>query len=268
MIFDAHGDILTDMSEQSKNGMKNTFKKRHLEAYKKGGITHSIFVNWTDPKSDDANTFSEIFEDAFKEIEDNSDIFQLCYNYQDMLKSFENNKIGVILGMEGIKHLRDVNHLNELYSKGVRHASLTWNEENKYASGLDNKFDGLKPLGYEIITEMEKLGMIVDLAHTNEATFFDIINHTKKPVIISHGNAKAKCSHRRNYTDKQLQAIKEKNGVIGVCAIMPFVGDTVEDQTVQYISIILTEFNTDTNEKQNFFENRFIAIVGMQLPEL
>ena len=79
---------------------------------------------------------------------------------------------------------------------------------------------------------MNKLGMIVDLAHANEHTFKDIMNTSTSPVIISHGNTKALCSHRRNYTDEQLMMLKEKDGVIGICAIMPFVGDTAEDQTV------------------------------------
>lgn len=236
MIFDAHGDILTDMYLEAKKGNKNSFKKRHLENYKKGGVTHSIFVNWTSPKEKNPQVFDDIFQTSIQEINENGDIFKVCFKYQDMLDSVAEEKIGVILGIEGIKNLRNVNHLEELYTKGIRHATLTWNESNKYANGLDNDTTGLTKEGFDVVKTMNKLGMIVDLAHTNSYTFDDILDTTTSPVIISHGNTKKYCSHRRNYTDEQLFKLKENGGVIGICAIMPFVADNVENQNVQYMA--------------------------------
>ena len=236
MIFDAHGDIFTDMYEQKEKGLKNSFKKRHLEFYKKAGITHSIFVNWTNPKTEDPNLFKNIFDNAFIELEEHKDIFKVCLNYQDMIDSVADNKIGVIIGMEGIMHLEDVNHLRLLYEKGVRHASLTWNEVNKFAAGLSSKTEGLTLLGKEVLSEMESLGMIIDLAHANPRTFDDILNHTRGPVIISHGNTKALCGHIRNYTDEQLRKIKDRDGVIGICGIAPFISDDKTKQTVAFMA--------------------------------
>ena len=236
MIFDAHGDILTDMYQQNQKENNNSFKNRHLELYKKGGVTHSIFVNYTDPYTEDSKLFSKIFDNAFIELQNNSDIFKICLNYDDMLISSNENKIGVIVGMEGIAQLKGINHLRDLYSKGVRHASLTWNEENAYASGLDNNNTrGLTKKGIEILGEMEKLGMIIDLAHLNELSFYDVVNNTSTPLIISHGNTKAICDHRRNYTDDQLMAIKKSNGVIGICGIRSFIAKDNENQTVEYL---------------------------------
>lgn len=237
MLFDAHGDILTDMFEQIKIGTIDSFKKRHLELYKKAGITHSIFVNWTNPDTNNPNEFKEIFEAALTEVSFNNDIFKVCLTHEDLLNAPKENKIGVVLGMEGVAQLDDVEHLRFLYKKGVRHASLTWNDENKYASGLDNlNTRGLTTEGIEIISEMEHLGMIVDLAHLNEKSFLDVINNTKGPVIISHGNAKKLCDHRRNYTDSQLKMIQEKNGVVGVCGISAFISHNEEQQTVTFMA--------------------------------
>ena len=234
MIFDAHGDILTDMYQQKHN--LDSFKKRHLELYKKGGVTHSIFVNYTDPYIDDENLFSNIFENGFIELKKNNDIFKVCLTYYDMLESLSEDKIGVIIGMEGIAQLKGIKHLRELYDKGVRHASLTWNEENVYASGLDNlNTEGLKEKGIEILKEMESLGMLIDLAHLNEKSFFDVVNNTTTPLIISHGNTKEICNHKRNYTDEQLLAIKESNGVIGICGIRSFISSEEDNQTIEYL---------------------------------
>lgn len=236
MIFDAHGDILTDMYQQKLANNKNSFKSRHLDLYKSGGVTHSIFVNYTDPFKENDELFSNIFENAFAELQNNKDIFKICLNYNDMLLSVNEDKIGVIIGMEGIAQLRDVNHLNDLYNKGVRHASLTWNEENKYASGLNNKNTrGITKAGIEILHEMERLGMLIDLAHLNEVSFSDVISNTSTPLIISHGNTKANCNHIRNYTDEQLLAIKNSNGVIGICGIPMFIAKEKENQTVEFL---------------------------------
>lgn len=233
MIIDAHGDILTDMYDQMKKGNKNSFRERHLSMYKEAGITHSIFVNWTNPKTDNPNLFKDIFTNAFIELEDNNDIFYICKNTEDMKESLKQNKIGVIIGIEGIMQLKDANHLQDLYHKGVRHATLTWNEVNKYAAGLNSETEGLTLLGKEILDTMQELGMIIDLAHLNPRSFSEVIEYVKGPVIISHGNTKHICNHIRNYTDEQLKMIKDKNGVIGICGIAPFISSDKDKQTVQ-----------------------------------
>ncbi len=233
MILDAHGDILTDMYNQKKKGMKDSFKKRHLKMYKEAGVTHSIFVNWTNPKTDNPNLFNEIFNNAFLELGKNDDIFYICKNTEDMHESVKQNKIGVIIGIEGIMQLEDTNQLRDLYDKGVRHASLTWNEVNKYAAGLNSETEGLTLLGKEVLDTMQELGMIIDLSHLNPRSFSEVIEYVKGPVIISHGNIKNICNHIRNYTDEQLQMIKEKNGVIGICGIAPFIASEKDNQTVQ-----------------------------------
>jgi membrane dipeptidase len=235
MLFDAHADILTDIYEQRKKGLANPFTVRHLNAYRQAGITHSIFVNWTDPKTTNPNEFIEIFDVAFKELKAHPEIFSIATNYEQLVQP-KKDKITVLVGMEGIMQLKDVHHLEELYEKGVRHASLTWNEVNKYAAGLSSEDEGLTLLGKEILEKMEELGMIIDLAHSNPRTFNEIFQHTTQPLIISHGNTKALCNHIRNYTDEQLQMIQERNGVIGICGIAPFISDKPENQTISYMA--------------------------------
>lgn len=232
MLFDAHADILTDMYQEKLKGKTNSFKERHLKNYKEAGITHSIFVNWTDPKTKNEHEFCDIFEASLEELHNNPDIFNIIKNSTDMV----DDKINVIIGIEGIMQLKDVNHLRELYKKGVRHASLTWNEVNKYAAGLSDFDEGLTLLGEDILKEMQSLGMIVDLSHSNPRTFNEIVNCTTGPIIISHGNVKAKCDHIRNYTDEQLMMIKERNGVIGLCGIPAFISNHKENQSVQYLA--------------------------------
>lgn len=236
MIFDTHADILTDIYEETKKGNKDSFKTKHLSNYKKSGITHSIFVNWTNPFDRTDKDFYDCFDIAIEEIKNNQDSLSICYNYNDILKSNKDSKIGVILGIEGVKYLKNPEDIIRLYKKGIRHASLTWNEDNDYATGISKIDTGLTLKGEHLISLMESLGMIIDLSHSNEKTFKDIIAKTKGPVIVSHGNAKSLCDHPRNYTDEQLFLVKEKNSVIGVCAVANFISKDKKNQTVKYLA--------------------------------
>jgi membrane dipeptidase len=233
MLFDAHGDILTDLYFQAKRGNFESFRTRHLQNYLRGGITHSIFVNWSDPFNPDPSLFNDIFKYAIKEIHKMQDILYIIKNNSDMFLSSNKHKIGVILGIEGLSQLQDLNHLHHLYKMGVRHASLTWNEANRYAGGLSMPHQRLTQLGIQLLQEMENLGMIIDLAHSNEKTFYDILEYTTKPIIVSHGNVKALCKHKRNYSDEQLLALSRRGGVIGICAIPSFVSEDSGKQNVQ-----------------------------------
>jgi membrane dipeptidase len=236
MIFDAHGDILTDLYEKNIKGEKDTFRNKHYPNYKAAGISHSIFVNWTDPYQGNQEGFNQTFELAIEELKTCSDIVKICHTYKDIELAKQENKLGVILGIESIKFLAKPEDIIALYQKGVRHVGLTWNEENEYATGLDKNTSGLKEQGEKLLKIMQELGMIIDLAHANPQTFNDVMAITKGPIIVSHGNAKALCDHRRNYTDEQLLMLKKRNGVIGVCAVPYFISSEIENQTVDFLA--------------------------------
>ena len=235
MIFDAHGDILTDIYEEELRGHKDSFRNKHYPLYKKAGITTSIFVNWTDP-SKDQETFDGIFDVGIKALHDMNDIIKICYTYDDLIVAQKENKLGIIIGVEGLKYLKEVEDIKKLYQRGLRHAIITWNEQNDYACGALIEHGGLTDKGKLLISTMEALRMIIDLSHANPETFSDIINVTTKPVILSHGNAKALCDHKRNYSDEQLLMLKEKNGVIGVCAVANFIAIDKKHQDVAFLA--------------------------------
>jgi membrane dipeptidase len=236
MIFDAHADILTDIYDEIKKGNTNPFVERHLNYYLDSGITHSIFVNWTNPFSKDRSDFYDCFDVAINYIKAHKEIFSICYTLSDVKKAVDRQTLGVFLGIEGVQHLDSPEDIERLYQMGIRHASLTWNEQNSYATGLSNTETGLTDKGKAVIEKMVQLGMIIDLAHANEKTFKDIFELVQTPIVVTHGNAKALCNNKRNYTDEQLHMIKDRNGVIGVCAVASFVSDDKENQTVEFLA--------------------------------
>ena len=123
--------------------------------------------------------------------------------------------------------------IDEYYEYGARHASLTWNEENKLATGVRGDSNrGLTHLGKKAIKKMQDKGMIVDVSHLNDKSFFDVIDITTSPIIASHSNSRVLCNSMRNLTDEQLKAIRDVNGVIGFNSYKGFIDENKEKQNI------------------------------------
>ncbi|AYD41046.1 membrane dipeptidase [Clostridium fermenticellae] len=228
-VFDGHSDIFTDVTIKRSAGDKDIIKKYHLDRLKKGGVQASILGIWIDPPYTDQDPTSrmlQIMGYVAEEIEDLKEYGGIVYSYDDFSKLKDQNKLAILIGMEGISGFKDnANFINAMYKFGVRHAMLTWNEENEFATGVlsPNKNRGLTKLGVEVVNRMESLGMIVDVSHANEKTFWDIYENTTKPFIASHSNAYSVCNAARNLKDDQIKAIGERGGVIGMNAWPDFI---------------------------------------------
>ncbi|RKD31946.1 dipeptidase [Thermohalobacter berrensis] len=240
MIFDAHADIWTDVAIKRQKGQNNIIKKYHINKFKKGNIKGGIFVIWVDPPHDKEprKRTLEIIKNMAVEIVNNQDILKVVREYSDLKRAEDEEKLGVIIGIEGLSGIgKDVDLIDTLYLLGLRHASLTWNEENELATGVSgNPNRGLTKYGVNAVKRLEKLGMLVDVSHGNEKTFWDICEVTTKPIIASHSNCKALCNVPRNLTDKQLKAIAEKDGVVGINAFREFVHTNEDKQNIEYLA--------------------------------
>lgn len=239
MIFDCHGDIWTDVTVKRMKGQKDVIKNMHLDRFKEGNMIGGIFVIWVDPphdKSPQARTL-EIIEHMSTEIMDNLDILKIVKNVKDFDQAIEEGKLAIVMGMEGLSGIGTrVNLINALYLLGVRHMSLTWNEENTLATGVKgNPNRGLTEKGIEAVKLMEKLGIIIDTAHSNDKTFWDIYENTTGPIINSHSNARALCNVPRNITDDQIRAIAERGGLVGLNSFNEFVHVDRDKQDVHHL---------------------------------
>jgi len=230
-IFDAHSDILTDVTIRRSDGQSDVMRRRHIDRLRCGGIAATILVVWIDPPYTEDPTWRmlQILGAASDEMTEMQDIAGLVSHAGDMQAIQDSGRLAIILGMEGLSGLRgNVSLISTLYRLGVRHASFTWNEENEFATGAgspDTK-RGLTKLGIEALASMEKLGMIVDVSHANEKTLNDICDHVSRPLIASHSNAWELCKVPRNLKDCQIKAIAACGGVIGMNAWPDFIHPT------------------------------------------
>lgn len=205
-IYDTHSDIFHNLAFRTDS---DPFLKYHLNDLRKGEVKGGIWVVYSDRD------------------------FDVVKAYQKALLAFQAYKgeFDVILGLEGLRNVKDLKELDQLYQMGIRHAMLTWNEENHLATGAkSDSTHGLKPMGKEFIKYMNEHNMIVDVSHLNEKSFYEVLNENPKILIASHSNCYSLCPHVRNLKDEQLLALKIHGGLVGVVTARNFVAKEHELQ--------------------------------------
>lgn len=162
----------------------------------------------------------EMLELGAREFEKNADRISLCRSYDDLVAARNAGKVGAFLTIEdsGIFEC-DIDKLHEVYDRGVRLVTITWNFKN--AAGSPNNTpefseEGLTAHGIEMVAEMERLGVIPDASHLSDGGFWSLVEHCKKPFVCSHSNARSVASVTRNLTDDMLKALGECGGVTGL----------------------------------------------------
>ncbi|MCD6530046.1 dipeptidase [Candidatus Bathyarchaeota archaeon] len=170
--------------------------------------------------------------DAFgffeRELEQAGDEMSIVTTKRSLSEAIKDGKLGVVLAIENSDAVEgSLNVLRMLFKLGVRSIGLTHNPRSLAADGVGESRTGggLTTFGVQLIEEMNRLGIIVDLAHISEKGFWDALEVSRKPVIVSHGNCKALCNHRRNLTDEQIRGLASKGGVIGVTFVPAFIDE-------------------------------------------
>jgi len=240
MLIDIHGDIWTDVAIKRSLGERDIIKRYHLERFRKGDMAGGTFIVWIDPPHTEERPkerFFEIIKYMCQEIWENQDILKVIYSSKDFYHAVDEGKLAVILGMEGLSPLgEDPEGIYTLYQLGFRQISLTWNEQNAFATGTRGDVNrGLTELGKRAIRIMEELGIILDVSHANDKTFWDIYEVATKPIIASHSNARGLCPVPRNITDEQIKAIGESGGLVGINAFNEFIHVDRDKRNVDYL---------------------------------
>ncbi|MTI60633.1 MAG: membrane dipeptidase [Firmicutes bacterium] len=214
----------------------------NIPGLKKAGINLVVFAIFVEtnykPHLSLERTVQHI--DTFYSILEKNNTLKLVLNLEDIKKIDSNDKIGVILAIEGAEAVRDTKILRVLYRLGVRMISLTWNQRNQLADGVAENIThgGVTNLGRKVIDEMEKLGIILDVSHLSFSSFNDVLKYSNKPLIASHSNAWDICQHPRNLKDYQLLEIASRNGLVGVNFAPVFLNNSAKAEIIDVIKHI------------------------------
>jgi membrane dipeptidase len=163
------------------------------------------------------------FNTLYSNIETNSDKLLLVKNIGDIQKAKKEGKVGVILAFQDGRPMeRDLGFVKIFHQLGLRVSGLTYQRKNYFADGCGERTDsGLSKYGVELIEEMNRVGILIDLTHTGNKSALDVIEVSKEPVIFSHNCAKGLYDHFRNTSDEQLKALAKKGGVNCVGTFSP-----------------------------------------------
>lgn len=234
-VVDMHCDTILKLYEDYHNHKNGSLLENdgHLDLKKmvKGDYLLQNFAMFVH-LGDNSKPFlkaHQLIDYYYQEIEKYPNIIKPIYNYQDILDNQKNGIMSAMLTLEeGAVVENELAMLRNYYRLGVRMITLTWNFENgigypnftKPQCFEDiyhiNTQDGLTPFGLEYIQEMERLGIIIDVSHLGDAGFYDVYNHTTKPFVASHSNARSVCKAARNMSDDMILKLASRGGVMGI----------------------------------------------------
>jgi membrane dipeptidase len=170
----------------------------------------------------------ELFSALHEKVSVYPDQAEIGLSSEDVYRIKKEGKSTVYIGVEnGYPVGNDVANVKEFYDLGARYITLCHTKNNDICDSSTDKngpeFDGLSEFGEEVVKEMNSLGMLIDVSHISDASFFDVLKLSKTPVICSHSSARAICESPRNLSDEMLHALKENGGVIQICILSDYI---------------------------------------------
>jgi membrane dipeptidase len=232
LTVDTHCDTPMDFSNPDFDlGVKHEDGCVDFPRMKEGGLNAEFFAVYTGQGPRDDTSFNkvhkkalEIFAAIHKNVEKNSAVAQMAYTADDAYRIKKSGKIAAFIGVEnGYPIGKDISGVKEFYGLGARYMTLSHSRNNDICdSSTDPKgpeSNGLSPFGEEVVKEMNRLGMMVDVSHISDKSFYDVIKLSKAPVIATHSSCRALCENQRNMDDKMLLALKQNGGVIQICIL-------------------------------------------------
>lgn len=244
-LVDTHNDALTACIEKKVSLDQDLTGINHsdLKRFKQGGVDFQLFSVWCDGKKANPYAWAMQEMDTLDAVAvRNPTKIVIAKTWKQIQKALQAGMLVAQFGVEGGHMIEDdINKLDTFYQRGVRYMTLTWNNSPSWASSHADENNpkytgprGLTPFGKEIIARMNKLGMIVDISHVGEATFWDAIKTTTKPVIASHSNAYSLCPVTRNLKDDQIKAIGKNGGVIHLNFFSGFVDSNFSKKNIAF----------------------------------
>jgi len=235
IVVDTHNDILMRAVDLGIVFDQDLTGKTHsdLARWKEGGLDVQIFSVFCEGNQPNAFAYAIRSIDSLDVVvRRNPGKIVKVANYNELIKAVKQKMIAAMLGVEGGHMIEnDLNKIDSFYNRGVRYMTLTHNISPSWATSAADETNpnpiignglnadgkkGLTDFGKQVVQKMNQLGMLVDVSHVGEQTFWDVIHLTTKPIIASHSSVYALTPHRRNLKDDQIKAIAKNGGVIQV----------------------------------------------------
>lgn len=272
LSVDTHCD--TPMSLEGSNfdlGLKNDNGCVDFPRMKEGRLDAEFFAVFTAQGPRDDSSYTRVHEEALKifdniynNVKKNSTMAEIALSPEDAYRLKKEGKLGIFIGVEnGYPIGRDISRVKEFYDLGARYITLCHSANNDICDsssdpkGAEN--NGLSGFGSEVVKEMNRLGMMIDVSHISDKSFYDVISISKAPVIASHSSCRALCSSPRNLTDDMLLSLKANGGVIQICILSNYIKTPLPnpelDQKIMELRTKYGDIKTLTDEQKKSFRN-------------
>jgi membrane dipeptidase len=264
LLVDTHNDVPSAAIEKKVAFDTDLKGKTHsdLARMKEGGVDAQLFSIFCGPEQPQPYAWANREIDSVYEwTKRNPDKMMLVKTPADLQQAIKEKKLAAMLGVEGGHMIEDkLENLEKLADRGMQYLTLTWNNSTSWASSAADETaspnpsgggaleperrKGLTEFGKSVIRRMNELGVMIDVSHLGEKTFWDAMAITTKPVIASHSCVWNLCPHRRNLKDDQIKAIAKNGGVIFLNFYAGFIDSTYEKKSLQFMTRHQAEVDT------------------------
>ena len=246
IVIDTHADTpqrFVDEGFDLGNTDPNDSGNISLDKARAGNLGAEFFSIWVDPETSRGHFVQrtlDLIDSVHEQAARHPDRMTMAFSVADIEHAHHDKKLAALMGIEGGHSIEnDIRLLRDYYRLGVRYMTLTWSNTNEWADSSGDIDDpkiphhnGLTDFGRQVVLEMNRLGMVVDISHVADKTFWDVIAVTQAPVIASHSSARALTSAPRNMTDDMLRAVAKNGGVVDVNFCSCFLDQTYWDAEV------------------------------------
>jgi membrane dipeptidase len=243
IVIDTHNDVTTPMTndDYDLSGTPPAPYRTSIERMKQGGMTAEFFSLYVKPwyvtHGGAARRTLEMIDSVYRAVERHPNDLMFATSVADIRRAKQQKKIAALMGIEGGHAIENsLPALREFYRLGVRYITLTWNNTNDWADAGrgEKRHNGLSEFGKDVVREMNRLGMLVDVSHVSDKTMSDALDVSTAPIIASHSSARALSNVPRNIPDDLLRRIAQKGGVVQVNFYSVFVdATTVSPQSAE-----------------------------------
>jgi membrane dipeptidase len=275
IVIDTHNDVLSDGIMKGLHLEDDLTGKAHsdLRRFKSGGVDAQVFSVFCDSTYGKGAAFkfaNAQIDSLYAIAARNPDKMVIVQSPQELFRAVKQKKLAAMIGVEGGHMIEDnVSFLDSLYNRGARYLTITWNNSTSWAtSSLDessnpvkNNKKGLNEFGRRVVKRMNELGMMIDVSHGGEQTFWDVIHTTTKPVIASHSGAYSLKPIHRNLKDEQIKAIAKNKGVIQIYFSSTFLDTALKKQAQLFFAKHGSEMDSLFKENDKpialWFQNKY-----------
>lgn len=246
VVVDAHVDTLLELAAGHRRLGERGGGHVDLPRLRDGGVDVQFFACYIEPAYKPERSLVRLMQliDTFYREVAVAEGVRVARTTGDLAAAASAGQLAAVISMEGGEPIgTELAALRMVFRLGVRCMGLVWNQRNAIADGVGEARTGggLTRFGVEVVKEMNRLGMLVDVTHLSEHGFWDVLEVSAAPVIASHSNARALCDHPRNLTDRQIQGLAERGGVMGINFYPPFVdtGKATLDRVLDHVDHVV-----------------------------